>query len=127
LDSSSGLIASLPLIANNPGSTVTILAKNLPDASNFFLTYVITQGLSGAGGSFAQVVTLLLYYVFLFVLASTPRKVFNITGRMHNVSWGTLFPNLTLISVICLGYSTISPIINGFAVVTFVLFSFSYK
>ena len=34
----SGLVAALPAIAANPGSTVSLLAQNLPDASNFFLT-----------------------------------------------------------------------------------------
>jgi hypothetical protein len=94
---SSGLIASLPQIANNPASTVTILAKNLPDASSFFLSYVVTSGLSGAGGSFAQIVTLVLYYLILFVFASTPRSVFRASGKMNNVSWGTLFPNIVLL------------------------------
>ncbi|KAJ2967127.1 hypothetical protein NUW54_g13601 [Trametes sanguinea] len=46
---SSGIIASLPDLVNNPASIPSLLARNLPKASNFFLTYVILQGLSGTG------------------------------------------------------------------------------
>ena len=43
----SGLVASIPLIANNPGSAVTLLATQLPLASTFFLTCVaVSQGVA---------------------------------------------------------------------------------
>jgi hypothetical protein len=35
---SSGIIASLPGLVNNPASVPTLLAQNLPKASTFFLT-----------------------------------------------------------------------------------------
>lgn len=35
---SSGLIAALPQLVNNPGSIPSLLAENLPKASTFFLT-----------------------------------------------------------------------------------------
>jgi hypothetical protein len=47
-----------------------------------------------------------------------------IPGR---VAWGTLFPNITLLVVITLGYSIISPIINGVALLAFFLFYQLYK
>lgn len=37
---SSGIIAALPGIVQAPGSAVSLLAQNLPQASIFFLTYV---------------------------------------------------------------------------------------
>lgn len=59
----SGLIAALPTIASNPGSAVTLLATQLPLASNFFLTYFVTVGLGGAFGAMLQIVGLILGYV----------------------------------------------------------------
>jgi len=43
------------------------------------------------------------------------------------VNWGTLFPLTTLVAVIVLAYSIISPIINGLACAAFYLFYLAYK
>lgn len=94
----------------------------MPKASNFFLTYIILQGLSGTASGFLQVVTLVLYYVKLFILGSTPRSIYNIKYKLRNVNWGTLWPSTTLLVVITLAYSIISPVINGLACFSFFLF-----
>ncbi|KAG8707763.1 hypothetical protein FRC08_000308 [Ceratobasidium sp. 394] len=65
---SSGIIAALPGLVNNPGSIATILAQKLPEASTFFLTYAILQGLAGSAGGLLQAVPLILYYVKLYIL-----------------------------------------------------------
>ncbi|KIK93365.1 hypothetical protein PAXRUDRAFT_34109 [Paxillus rubicundulus Ve08.2h10] len=124
---SSGLIAALPGLLENPGSAATLLAQYLPQASTFFLTYIILQGLSGSAGGFLAVVQLVLYYVKLFILGSTARSVYGIKFGPRTVAWGTLFPSITLLTVITLGYSIISPIINGLAVFAFFLFYQLYK
>lgn len=124
---SSGLISSLPVIASEPGSIADMLATNLPTASNFYLAYLATTGLGGAGSSLLQIVTLLLYYVFIFLLASTPRKVFNIKFKMENDEWGTLFPSTTLFAVIGLTYTVIAPLLSAFAALLFFLFYWLYK
>ena len=119
---SSGLIAALPQLASNPTSIPTILAEKLPEASTFFLTYAILQGLAGSAGGLLQIVPLVLYYVKLYILGSTPRSIYTIKYSLRNVAWGTLFPAMTLITVIGLAYSIISPIINGLICVAFFLF-----
>ncbi|KAG6918385.1 hypothetical protein DXG01_014786 [Tephrocybe rancida] len=124
---SSGLIKSLPGILDNPTSVPSILANNLPGASTFFLTYITLQGLSGVAGGFLQIVPLIVYYVKLFILGSTPRSVYGIKFGLRSVNWGTTFPGVTLIVVIALGYSIISPIINGLACATFFAFYMLYK
>jgi hypothetical protein len=124
---SSGIIASLDDLLGNPTSIPTVLAQNLPKASTFFLTYIILQGLSGTASGYLQVVTLIIYYVKLFLLGSTPRSVYGIKYSAPEVAWGTLFPAITLLTVISLAYSIISPVINGLACVTFFLFYMLYK
>jgi hypothetical protein len=90
-------------------------------------SYIILQGLSGTAGGFLQAVSLVLYYVKITLLGSTPRSVYNIKYSPQTSNWGTLFPSTTLLVVITLGYSIISPIINGLAFAAFFLFYMLYK
>lgn len=124
---SSGLVAAIPALANNPGSAVTILAQELPKASTFFLTYIVTTTLSGAAGALLQIVGVILYYLKIHLLSSTPRSVYGIRSSMSSVAWGTLFPNITLLTVIGISYAIVSPIVNGFIFMGFSLFWFVYK
>ncbi|KAJ2934197.1 hypothetical protein H1R20_g2935, partial [Candolleomyces eurysporus] len=123
----SGVIASLPKLLNNPTSIPSILAENLPKSSTFFLTYIVLQGLAATAGGFLQIVRLIVYYVKLVLLGSTPRSIYGIKYSPGDVAWGTLFPSITLLTVISLAYSIISPIINGLAVLAFFLFFQLYK
>ncbi|EEB97761.1 hypothetical protein MPER_02851 [Moniliophthora perniciosa FA553] len=91
----SGIMSSLKDISQDTTKIPNLLASNLPKASNFFLTYVILQGLSGTAGGFLQVVPLIIYYVKLFILGSTPRAVYSIKYVMRRVAWGTLWPGIT--------------------------------
>ncbi|GAA6002377.1 hypothetical protein JCM10207_001089 [Rhodosporidiobolus poonsookiae] len=123
----SGLVKAIPAIAKNPGSAVTLLATQLPAASTFFLTYFVTTSLAGAAGSLLQVAKIIIYYVKLILLGSTPRSVYNIKFNMSTVAWGTLWPSMTLLTVIGLTYSVIAPLVCGFAFLAFALFWFVYK
>jgi hypothetical protein len=91
----SGIMASINQIVNSPTSTVQLLAKNLPKASIFFLTLVVTSGLSGAAGGILQVVRLVLVYVKIFLLGGSPRAVWNITYTMPTTSWGQIYPTVS--------------------------------
>ncbi|KAH7910261.1 hypothetical protein BJ138DRAFT_1127011 [Hygrophoropsis aurantiaca] len=123
----SGVFAALPSIISNPTSVAGLLAQYLPLASTFFITYILLQGLSGVGGGFLAAVQLIIYYVKLVLLGSTPRSVYDIKYGPRTVAWGTLFPSITLLVVISLAYSIISPIINGFACAAFFAFYMMYK
>ncbi|KAF8321947.1 uncharacterized protein EI90DRAFT_3078614, partial [Cantharellus anzutake] len=123
---SAGLVQSLAPLAKNLGSAPTLLANNLPGASTFFLTYILLQ-LSGIAGGLLQLVPLIIYYVKLFLLGSTPRSVYAITHTLQDVQWGTLFPSVSLIVVITVAYSVISPLINGLACAIFFLLYQTWK
>lgn len=124
---SSGLVAAIPQITQQPTSAATILAQELPKASTFFLTYFVTTCLAGAAGGLLQIASVVIYQLKLKYLTSTPRSVYDTRCGMSSVSWGTLFPNVTLLAVIGICYSVVSPILNGFAMVGFALFWFVYK
>ncbi|KAG6849367.1 hypothetical protein H0H93_009061 [Arthromyces matolae] len=97
---SSGIIKALPDLIHNPTSVPSLLANNLPGASTFFLTYIVLQGLAGVAGGFLQIVPLIIYYVKLFILGSTPRSIYSIKFGLRSVDWGTTFPGVTLLVVI---------------------------
>ncbi|KAG8216785.1 hypothetical protein J3R82DRAFT_7030 [Butyriboletus roseoflavus] len=131
---SSGIIAALPSILQNPSSIANLLAVYPSSGVNFLLhclfmlnRYIILQGLAGSAGGFLAIVQLIVYYAKLFILGSTPRSIYDIKFGPRSVAWGTLFPAITLLTVITLGYSIISPIINGLAVLAFFLFYQLYK
>jgi hypothetical protein len=62
--------------------------------------FQVTVSLGGAAGVLLQIVPLIIYYVKLELLGSTPRAVFGIRFGMGGVAWGTLFPNMTLLTII---------------------------
>lgn len=95
----SGLISALPQIANNPSSVATILATQLPQASTFFLTYVMLQATKSAG-NLAQLVSLAMYIIKLILLGGSPRSVWKMKYSMRTPEWGQLFPDVTIIAII---------------------------
>ena len=88
---------------------------------------MLLQGLTGTATGFLQVGPLLMYNIKNTLLGSTPRSVYAIKYSPRTSNWGTLFPATTQLVVITLGYSIISPIINGLAFGAFVLFYLLYK
>ncbi|KAI0296382.1 hypothetical protein BC826DRAFT_1174720 [Russula brevipes] len=124
---SSGIIKALPFLVNDPNGIPRKLAENLPGSSTFFLNFILLQGLSGAAGGFLQVGPLVMYYVKLTLLASTPRSVYESKYSPRTTEWGTVFPTMTQLVVITFGYSIIAPVINGLAFAAFFLFYLLYK
>jgi hypothetical protein len=90
-------------------------------------SFVMLQGLSGTAIGLLQALPLARYYVKITLFGSTPRSVYRIKYCPRMSDWGTLFPSITLLVVITFGYSVISPMINGFAFVTFFLLYMLYK
>ncbi|MBW0463935.1 hypothetical protein O181_003650 [Austropuccinia psidii MF-1] len=124
---SSGLTAAIPALSKDPSQAVTILTVNLPKASIFFMTYIITTSLTTSSGALLQIFTLIIYYFRLFVFASTPRSVFNVRYEMAQPQFGTLFPNTTLLATIVLAYSIIAPIMSILGLFAFVIYWIVYK
>ena len=60
----------------------------------------MTVGFGGAAGALLQVATLVLGFILIVLLGSTPRKLFNLKSKMPSSSFGTLWPNMSLVMVI---------------------------
>ena len=87
-------------IAKDPSSAADLLAKNIPKASNLYVTYFITQGLTIASSQLLQIVGLVLFKVLSKFLDSTPRKIYKRWIGLSSLGWGTVYPIYTLVIVI---------------------------
>ena len=84
--------AAVPQIIHDPGSVTTLLAQNLPLASNFYISYFILQGLTFSSGQLLRIVGLILFNALSKVLDKTPRKIYNRWSSLSSVGWGSVFP-----------------------------------
>ena len=96
----SGASAAVIQIIKNPGSATSLLAQDLPKASNFYISYFILQGLSVSSGMLLQLVGVILFRVLGKFLDSTPRKMYKRFITLAGLGWGTVFPVYTLLTVI---------------------------
>ncbi|KAI0478910.1 DUF221-domain-containing protein [Xylariaceae sp. FL0804] len=118
---SSGAVAVIQQILNDPTGIASTLAKKLPSAANYFFSYMILQALSVSSGTLLQIGALVSWYVIARLLNSTARSKWTTNTKLPNVNWGTTFPVYTNFACIGLIYSIIAPIISIFSIITFSL------
>lgn len=97
---SSSASASYQQIAKNPSSVTTLLAQDLPKASNFYISYFILQGLTISSGALLQLAGVILFRILGKFLDSTPRKMYKRWSNLSGLGWGTVFPIYTNLTVI---------------------------
>ncbi|KAH7339317.1 DUF221-domain-containing protein [Rhizoctonia solani] len=114
-------------ILEQPSKAVELLARNLPNASIFFLTYMVANGLAGSASALAQVGPLVVHYLKKHLFGSTPRQSFEITFMMPHADFGVILPRLSLLCTIALAYSVIAPVISGLAMLAFALYYVAWK
>jgi hypothetical protein len=114
-------------ILNNPSSAPTLLATNLPKASNFYISYFILFGLSQAALQLLNIVPLLMYTVVGKLLDKSPRKKYKRFTNIAGLGWGSSYPKFTLLGVIAITYSCIAPLVLGFATLGFFLLYLMFR
>ncbi|KAK6364230.1 uncharacterized protein PV06_02523 [Exophiala oligosperma] len=114
-------------IIQNPGSAPTLLATNLPKASNFYISYFILFGLAQAALQLLNIVPLLMYTLVGGLLDSTPRKKYNRYISIPGLGWGSTYPKFTLLGVIAITYACIAPLVLGFATIGFCLLYLMFR
>ncbi|KAG7722803.1 hypothetical protein KL949_000146 [Ogataea haglerorum] len=119
----SSFASTVTQIAERPTEAMELLSANLPKSSNFYVSYMVLQGFSVAGGTLFQVVSLILFYLFSAMFDNTARKLWTRFNDIGGYAWGTTFPVYTNLAVIFLSYSMIAPMIMIF---TFAGFSLIY-
>lgn len=108
-------------------SVPSLLAQNVPRASNYFFSYMLLQALSVSAGALVQVGSLISWFILAPILDSTARSKFRRQTALNEVRWGTFFPVYTNLACIGIIYSVISPLILVFNIITFSLFWFVYR
>ncbi|RAL13015.1 putative DUF221 domain protein [Aspergillus homomorphus CBS 101889] len=114
-------------IIDKPTSAASLLANNIPTASNFYISYIILQGLSFSAGALLQISGLIVGKILGRLLDNTPRKMYKRWSSLSGLGWGTVYPVFTLLSVIAIIYSCIAPLVLGFASIGLYLFYFAYR
>ncbi len=97
---SSGALAVIQQITNNPSSAATLLAEELPTASNFFINYLILQGLAIASSTLFNVGALAMLLFVGKYLDKTPRKMYNRYTNLAGLQLGSQYPKFTNLAVI---------------------------
>ncbi|KAK0629621.1 hypothetical protein B0T17DRAFT_487473 [Bombardia bombarda] len=123
----SSAAAIVQQIADNPGSITSILANNLPKASNIYISYFIVQGLTIATGVLTQVVGFAIFTILYKYLAGTPRALYTKWANLSAISWGSTLPVYTNIVVIAITYSVIAPLMLGWATIAMGLFYLAWR
>ncbi|KFY40939.1 hypothetical protein V495_05162 [Pseudogymnoascus sp. VKM F-4514 (FW-929)] len=115
---SAAISDSLQSILEDPLSVRNLLSESLPKASNFYVSYLILQGLAMSA---TRVVHLPSLHRAVFAGGRTPRMMSTRWHRLKRVHWGTDFPLFANMGVIVISYSCIAPVILAFGALCFFL------
>ena len=94
---SAAISASLTKILENPLSVRNLLSESLPKASNFYVSYLILQGLAMSA---TRVVHLPSLHRAVFAKGKTPRMMSTRWHRLKRIHWGSDFPMFANMGVI---------------------------
>lgn len=114
-------------IIDNPSSAATLLSQKIPKAANFYISYIVLQGLSFSSGALLQIGGLIVGKILGKLLDKTPRKMYKRWSSLAGLGWGTVYPAFTLLTVIGIIYSCIAPLVMGFGTIGLYLFYFAYR
>lgn len=124
---SSGAAAVATTIANDPTQAPTLLAQNLPLASNFYTAYFVVTMMQQAAMLVLNIVPLLFILFLGKILDKSPRKIYFRYTTLFGVRWGSVYPAYAMLGVIAIAYSCIAPLLLGFAAVGFALLYLAYR
>ena len=123
----SSIVSQWKDITGNVTFIPNLLAQNIPNASNYFFSYILLQALSTSAGVLVQVGSLLAWFILAPIFDSTARQKWKRQVDLPSIQWGSFFPVYTNFACIGLIYSAIAPLMLVFLLITFSLFWFVYR
>lgn len=117
----SAATSTVTRIVQAPEDAMYLLASNLPKSSNFFISYLLLQGMGVSSAVLAQILPLFFFYVVGPFTDTTPRRKYSRFKDLGAPGWGFTYPVYSNLAVITLAYGIISPLILLFAAVGFFL------
>ena len=135
---------SVGQVLTAPTSAPSLLAKAIPTASTFYLSYFVLQGLGIVSGLLVGLVGLVVFIVLGKLLDKTPRKMYKRWISLAGLGWGTVFPVYTNLFVIgefsealegvtrrltfaAICYAVVAPLVLLFAAIGLYFFYFAYR
>lgn len=97
---SSGTTTVISQISKGPQNIPSILASNLPKASNYFFSYMLLQAMSVSAGALAQIFSLISWFILAPIFDSTARQKWSRQTALPQMQWGTFFPVYTNLAAI---------------------------
>lgn len=92
--------AATTQIIQDPLSAKDLLAKNLPKASNFYISYFLLEGLGVSSMAVVQIAGALVFKFIATFVDHTPRRIYKRWAAVSGLSWGSVFPVFTNMGVI---------------------------
>ncbi|TGJ83315.1 hypothetical protein E0Z10_g5464 [Xylaria hypoxylon] len=114
-------------VFKHPDQVTSLLAENLPKASNFYISYFIVQGLGVAASVLSQAVGFVIFTLVYKFLSGTPRSLYTKWANLSAISWGSVLPVYTNIAVISITYAGIAPLMLGFATIGISIFYLAWR
>lgn len=99
-----------------------LLAKNLPDASDYFFSYLTVQALNNSASALLQVASLFIWFLWSPIVDNTAREKWTRQTKLKRVRWGSFFPPFTNFAVIGIVFSIIAPLIMVFNLIVFSIY-----
>jgi len=124
---SSGLISALANIDEVAGQAPTLLAEKLPNASIFFLTFILVSTFTAAAKAYSRAIPTALWALRFILAGNTPRKTFLKKYSMDKFAWATTWPPICLLICICIVYSVIQPVMTLLTMVAFIMLYAAHK
>lgn len=105
---------------------MSLLAQNLPKASNFYISYFVLFGVAQSAKYLINIGGLVGIFI-LSKFASTPRKKYDRWMALTAPSFGSEYPMWTNLGVIAISYAIIAPLVLGFSTVGMGLIYLAYR
>jgi len=91
--------SAITSIIKDPLSARDLLSKNLPTASNFYISYFILQGLAMSATRIVHLFSIFRHQLMPFA-GGNPRLIAAKYHRLRKIHWGTVYPVFTNMAVI---------------------------
>lgn len=123
----SSLIVVVVQAVEKPASIPIMLAANVPKSATFFFKYLAVKAFAMCGGSFLQISRLTKHWLYYPFVDTTPRLKQKRLHDLPKISWGSIYPLISVYASIGITYCVISPMISLFMIFIFLLILLYYK
>jgi len=97
---SSSITAIIQDLVHGLDSAPALLARNVPKASNYFISYLTLQGLSRSAGTLLQAGGLIQWLILAPLADRTLRQKWERQTSLPKIRWGTFYPLYTNLACI---------------------------